>query len=188
MWRYEPRKRSAPISSNWCAADYVVRTIRTLATASLWWIRCSSRIRQTGELGIARRYGIAKRVLRQWRQELAAAALAFVTVQVTDADASPVQHRPQGGPCYDAASCRREGASGASPSSILSRLRSAASRPPRARQSLSLPLVANMKAWLGIQFSQLPPRGQPRRCNPLRPDPLGRALLLSRRRPHRSRH
>jgi hypothetical protein len=38
---------------------------------------------------VARRYGIAQRVLRRWKQELAATVLAFVTVQVTDADASP---------------------------------------------------------------------------------------------------
>ncbi len=37
---------------------------------------------------VARRYGIARRVLRRWKQELAAAAaLAFVTVQIADADA-----------------------------------------------------------------------------------------------------
>ena len=38
---------------------------------------------------VARRYGIAQRILRRWKQELASTALAFVTVQVTDADASP---------------------------------------------------------------------------------------------------
>ena len=38
---------------------------------------------------VARRYGIAERVLRRWKQELAATASAFVTIQVTDADAAP---------------------------------------------------------------------------------------------------
>jgi hypothetical protein len=36
---------------------------------------------------VARRYGIAQRVLRRWKQELATAP-AFVTIQVTDADAA----------------------------------------------------------------------------------------------------
>jgi transposase-like protein len=38
---------------------------------------------------VARRYGIAERLLRRWKQELATTALAFVTVQVTDVDAPP---------------------------------------------------------------------------------------------------
>jgi hypothetical protein len=38
---------------------------------------------------VARRYGIAQRVLRRWKQELAVTAPAFVTVQVSDANASP---------------------------------------------------------------------------------------------------
>ena len=37
----------------------------------------------------ARRYGIDKRVLRRWKQELAAPPPTFVTVQVTDRDPSP---------------------------------------------------------------------------------------------------
>lgn len=38
---------------------------------------------------VARRYGIARRVLRRWKQDLAAAtAPAFVTIQITDAVAS----------------------------------------------------------------------------------------------------
>ena len=36
---------------------------------------------------VARRYGIAQRVLRRWKQELVATAPAFVTVQVTDQEA-----------------------------------------------------------------------------------------------------
>lgn len=43
---------------------------------------------------VARRYGIARRVLRRWKQELAAAAaLAFVTVQIADADAMSTAER-----------------------------------------------------------------------------------------------
>ena len=38
---------------------------------------------------VARRYGIAQRVLRRWKQELAATAPAFVTVEVIDRDAPP---------------------------------------------------------------------------------------------------
>ena len=37
---------------------------------------------------VGRRYGIAQRVLRRWRQELAAPV--FVAVQITDADAPSV--------------------------------------------------------------------------------------------------
>jgi hypothetical protein len=37
---------------------------------------------------IARRYGIARRVLGRWKQELAAAPV-FVAVQITDADGPP---------------------------------------------------------------------------------------------------
>jgi transposase-like protein len=40
---------------------------------------------------VARRYGIAERVLRRWKQELAAAP-AFVSVQITDAGA-PAEER-----------------------------------------------------------------------------------------------
>ena len=36
---------------------------------------------------VGRHYGIAPRLLRRWKQELATTALAFVTVQVTDANA-----------------------------------------------------------------------------------------------------
>lgn len=36
---------------------------------------------------VARRYGIAQRVLRRWKQELAAMPPTFVTVQVTDQEA-----------------------------------------------------------------------------------------------------
>lgn len=43
---------------------------------------------------VARRYGIARRVLRRWKQELAAAAApAFVTVQIADVDAMSTAER-----------------------------------------------------------------------------------------------
>ena len=35
---------------------------------------------------VARRYGIAPRLMRRWKQELATTALAFMTVQITDAN------------------------------------------------------------------------------------------------------
>lgn len=35
--------------------------------------------------GVARRYGIAQRVLRRWKQEMTAIAPTFVTVEITDA-------------------------------------------------------------------------------------------------------
>jgi hypothetical protein len=41
---------------------------------------------------VARRYGIAQRLLRRWKQELATTALAFVTVQVTDVDERGAQN------------------------------------------------------------------------------------------------
>ena len=45
--------------------------------------------------GVARRYGIAQRVLRRWKQELTAAAPTFVTVQITDAITSQQEgHAP----------------------------------------------------------------------------------------------
>ena len=37
---------------------------------------------------VARRYGIAPRVLRRWKQELAAATPVFIPVQISDADAA----------------------------------------------------------------------------------------------------
>ena len=47
---------------------------------------------------VARRYGIARRVVRRWKQEMVAApALAFVTVQITDADAHPGRGRTKTG-------------------------------------------------------------------------------------------
>jgi hypothetical protein len=43
---------------------------------------------------IARRYGIARRVLCRWKQELAAPV--FVAVQITDADAPSVRAPTEG--------------------------------------------------------------------------------------------
>jgi transposase-like protein len=42
---------------------------------------------------VARRYGIAERILRRWKQELVAAPV-FVSVQITDADAPAEEHAP----------------------------------------------------------------------------------------------
>jgi transposase-like protein len=42
---------------------------------------------------VARRYGIAERVLRRWKQELAAAPV-FVSVQITEADAPAEERAP----------------------------------------------------------------------------------------------
>jgi hypothetical protein len=44
---------------------------------------------------VARRYGIAERVLRRWKQEQAVAAPAFVTVEITDAISSQQEEHPQ---------------------------------------------------------------------------------------------
>ena len=44
---------------------------------------------------VARRYGIARRLLRRWKQELAVVAPTFVTVQITDAITSQQEaHAP----------------------------------------------------------------------------------------------
>ena len=79
---------------------------------------------------------------------------------------------------------------GASPSSMRSRPPSEARPPTHGRayaQSRSLPLVAAMKTWLEARAQPHPAARRPRRCHPLRPDPLGRPLPLPRRRPHRTR-
>ena len=45
------------------------------------------RLGKTGRVPIARRYGIDRRVLRRWKQELAVmTGLTFVAVQITDAE------------------------------------------------------------------------------------------------------
>jgi transposase-like protein len=45
--------------------------------------------------GVARRYGIAQRVLRRWKQELAATVPTFVTIEIADAITSQQkEHAP----------------------------------------------------------------------------------------------
>jgi Transposase len=53
------------------------------------WILQEAALPGASAVEVARRYGIAQRVLRRWKQELAATAPAFVMIQVTDADAAP---------------------------------------------------------------------------------------------------
>jgi transposase-like protein len=53
------------------------------------WILKEAALPDVSAAEVARRYGIDQRVLRRWKQELAATALAFVTVKVTDAGALP---------------------------------------------------------------------------------------------------
>jgi transposase-like protein len=43
---------------------------------------------------VARRYGIARRVLCRWRQEQAAATPSFVDVEIVDAPAAPEKVAP----------------------------------------------------------------------------------------------
>ena len=57
---------------------------------------------------MARRYGIARRVLCRWKQELDPPV--FVAVQITDA--APVRRPPMGSACHDATSSGGEGAPG----------------------------------------------------------------------------
>lgn len=60
---------------------------RRFSDADKQWILEEAARPDASAAEVARRYGIAQRVLRRWKQELAATALAFVTVQVTDTDA-----------------------------------------------------------------------------------------------------
>ena len=53
------------------------------------WILQEATRPGTSAADVARRYGIDKRVLRRWKQELVATPPTFVTLQVTDRDASP---------------------------------------------------------------------------------------------------
>jgi hypothetical protein len=62
---------------------------RRFSAADKHWILEEAAQPGASAAEVARRYGIAQRVLRRWKQELAATAPAFVTVQVTDWDASP---------------------------------------------------------------------------------------------------
>jgi len=65
--------------------------------------RGSVRVRRSDRPGtsaaeVARRYGIAERVLRRWKQELVTTVPTFVTVQVTDEDAALCAISSTGGP------------------------------------------------------------------------------------------
>ena len=51
--------------------------------------RMLDKLRRSLSQEVARQYGIAQRVLRRWKQVLAAPAPAFVTIQVTDVDGAP---------------------------------------------------------------------------------------------------
>jgi Transposase len=59
---------------------------RRFSDADKQWILDEAARPDASAAEVAGRYGIAPRVLRRWKQELAATAPAFVTVQVTDAD------------------------------------------------------------------------------------------------------
>ena len=61
---------------------------RRFSDADKRWILEEAARPDASAAEVARRYGIAQRILRRWKQELAATALAFVTVQVTDTDGS----------------------------------------------------------------------------------------------------
>lgn len=52
----------------------------------------------TSAAEVARRYGIAERVLRRWKQELVTTVPTFVTIQVTDEDAALYATSSLGGP------------------------------------------------------------------------------------------
>jgi transposase-like protein len=62
---------------------------RRFSAADKQWILEEAARPGASAAEVARRYGLAQRVLRRWKQELASTALAFVTVQVNDADAPP---------------------------------------------------------------------------------------------------
>ena len=59
---------------------------RRFSDADKQWIVQEAARPDVSAAEVARRYGIAQRVLRRWKQELAATVPTFVTVQVTDAD------------------------------------------------------------------------------------------------------
>jgi Transposase len=61
---------------------------RRFSDADKQWILQEAARPDVSAAEVARRYGIAQRILRRWKQELAATEPAFVTVQITDADAS----------------------------------------------------------------------------------------------------
>ena len=57
---------------------------RRFSDAGKAWILEEAACPGVGAAEVARRYGIAERVLRRWKQELAAVP-TFVSVQITDA-------------------------------------------------------------------------------------------------------
>lgn len=59
---------------------------RRFSEADKQWILEEAARPGTSAAAVARRYGIARRVLRRWKQELATSP-TFVTVQISDADA-----------------------------------------------------------------------------------------------------
>jgi len=61
---------------------------RRFSAADKQWILQEAAQPGASAAEVARRYGIAQRVLRRWKHELAATPPTFVTVQVTDRDAS----------------------------------------------------------------------------------------------------
>lgn len=61
---------------------------RRFSDADKRWILTEAARPDASAAEVARRYGIDQRVLRRWKQESAAAGLSFVTVRVTDPDAS----------------------------------------------------------------------------------------------------
>ena len=64
---------------------------RRFSDADKTWILEEAARPGVSAADVARRYGIAERVLRRWKQELADAPV-FVRVQITDADA-PAEER-----------------------------------------------------------------------------------------------
>lgn len=61
---------------------------RRFSDADKQWILKEAARPDASAAEVAPRYGIDQRVLRGWKQEMAAAELFFVTVRVTDTDAS----------------------------------------------------------------------------------------------------
>src|SRR6266545_6241693 len=67
---------------------------RRFSDADKQWILDEAARPDARAAEVARRYGIAQRVLRRWKQELAATVPAFVAVQVTDTDVPPSAKEP----------------------------------------------------------------------------------------------
>lgn len=66
---------------------------RRFSGADKAWILEEAACPGVSAADVARRYGIAERILRRWKQELVAAPV-FVSVQITDADAPAEEHAP----------------------------------------------------------------------------------------------